>query len=189
MDGRKKAGFAILEIIALIVIVIVLLSVGIPALMRSIGKSKASEAPINIRVIANGAIAWYSRKHKSPAGKILDQHFPNQKSPSSIADKAQSFSQPSAAPCATGSPRYKANPSIWTDQPWRTLQFEISTSHYFQYHYLVNNTKSGINPSFTVIANADLDCNRTMSSFILRSQRTTNGEITSTRLLIINEFE
>lgn len=137
-------------------------------------KQFAQEARGVLKAIGDGAQSWYEQERSNANGDRVPRHFPNGRSPLGIS-KRGTYTHPPKAPCANGKPVY--TPSSWAMQPWRSLKFGFSKTHYGQYTYIVNNEQKGRNPSFTVIAKADLDCSGRYFIYRMVGQKDPNGEI------------
>ncbi len=151
--------------------------------------SKPSEAAVNIKAIADGAIAWYDAEHADMNGDPMPKHFPCSKSPYSVCGKIWDFSiEPRRKPCSNGKPFYEAGEGKWYRSPWRQLKFAIIGKHYFRYTY---GTKGiGVKAVVDIEANADLDCDGKWSSFTQKlSIDPATGEIKRSQLIIKNERE
>ncbi len=190
---REQAGFTLMELMAVVVIIGVLSAVAVPSLRRFITKSRESEAPTNLAALARGARGYYNDEHMNlKTGVVSPPQFP----PSSTSTNLNSgyATMPNITPCKeiVGSPRYLANPARWhanhTTEPWTNLKFAIATSHFFQYQYKASN--SGKDAVYTVRAIADMDCDTSKSTFFFRgSIDLATGEIVTNSLIVSNQGE
>ncbi len=185
LSRKNQKGFTLIELMIVVAIIGILAAVAIPAFLKYIKRSKASEASINIKAIIDGAVSWYDAPHSDTNGDPLAKHFPNSASPTGIADTTAS--EPASAPCSNGSPLYKATDGNWEAQPWKALKFGITKAHYFQYTYITSG--SGKAAVVTVIANADLDCDGSLSTYDQRVSVQANGEIRRGELVITDALE
>ncbi len=188
---RNQKGFTLIELMIVVAIIGILAAVAIPAFLRFIRKSKASEAPINVKAIVDGAVSYYDAPHSNTAGDPLPKHFPWSKSPTAAPTKAEVSTQPTKAPCqhTVGSPLYPATAGNWATSPWKDLKFAITKAHYYQYKY-TNNGGVGAAAQITVEAIGDLDCDKAFSNFKqIVSVNATTGEIKRGEMVITNELE
>jgi hypothetical protein len=161
-------------------------AIAIPAFLKFTRQSKTSEAPINIKAIGDGAIAWFDAEHANTEGDPLPKHFPNGLSPNGVA--SGTYVMPAQKPCANGNPQYPRNSQQWDQEPWRSLKFGINRPHYFQYVYITSGT--GTNAQFTIRAHADMDCDGKLSTYEVRGMVNPNtGEVERTNLIITDALE
>ncbi len=164
-----KGGFTLIELMIVVAIIGILSSVAIPSFLRFVKKSKASEAPYQIKQLVIGAKTWYNSMHATRFGNPLRPHFPNKYSPWGINSSPTTNRRPLKPPCSNGSPLYKVDTKQWDKQPWKSLKFAITKAHYFQYYYTVDNTYTSTQkPFFEVRAHADLDCDGLLSTYYLK---------------------
>jgi type IV pilus assembly protein PilA len=159
---RKQAqkGFTLIELMIVVAIIGILAAVAIPAFINYLKKGKASEAHENLEAIFKGAESYYNTPHTPPGNMApLEDHFPT-----------PSVGPTPATCCVGGEKKCAPNKAQWVGDPtWgpNGLNFSIEKSHYFSYTYTVSDnpgTHDGTN-NFTAIANGDLDCNGTLSTF------------------------
>ena len=157
---RKERGFTLVELMIVIGIIGVLASVAVPAFMKSIYKSKTSEAAINIK-----SIVTYTTEHADSNGTVMKPHFPNNLSPTGIQQNS-GRTVPSDPPCAKGHHVYPRNSAVWEVQPFQALKFMLRNSHYYQYSYFTSNDSGHAKGLyFSVEARGDLDCDGVQSTF------------------------
>jgi len=127
-----------------------------PILWTQEGKRKSpaeDEAKLELKRLAEGAIRWYHNRSKSIKAPLFLMSFPFDPNKWG-ADGNGTYTNPPKAPCG----KYPKKPVLWHKEPWYSLQFSFSRSHYLQYTYIVNNRDKKSSPSFTVLGKADVDC-------------------------------
>jgi type IV pilus assembly protein PilA len=184
---QAQKGFTLIELMIVVAIIGILAAVAIPAFLRFIKQSKTSEAAINIKAIGDGASTWYNAEHATSNGDPMPRHFPGTASPTGFSDSGE---QTPGVPCGTDAigALYTRNSARWHIQPWSSLKFGINNAHYFRYQYL--NKGTGNAAEFTIVANADLDCNATYSTYEVRAKiQSTTGEVERTNIIITEALE
>lgn len=158
-----KAGFTLVELMIVVVILGILAAVAIPAFTRYIKRSKTSEATGNLSKIYQGELTYY---HNASVNLPLA---------SFIAASAN----PSAAP---SSGKYAVNSVAWNSPGWREIGFTLNTPHYYQY------SATADTHSFTALAEGDLDGDSSRSAFA-RIGTVVQGEVQAAVLQITDELE
>ena len=183
---KKQKGFTLIELMIVVAIIGILAAVAIPAFLRFVRKSRTSEAPLNLKGIANGAVAWFNDEHSDSNGDPVARHFPGNNAQSSGPGVGI---KPGAAPCGSLSAGalYKKNTATWDTLPWKSLKFGITKAHYFRYTYLANGTDQ--NAKMTSRANADLDCDGSLSSYRQLVDVATSGEVQRGQIVVTNALE
>jgi len=160
---KVLAGFTLVELMIVVVILGILAAVAIPAFTRYVKRSKTSEATGNISKIYQGEVSYF-----------------NQSSEQSIASFATAAATPSAAPTAS---KYVAQPTNFTSNSgWSAIGFSVDSPLYYQY------SATGSATSFNAIASGDIDGDSTLSTFS-RSASLVSGEIQGAQIVITNELE
>ena len=173
----KKKGFTLIELMIVVAIIGILAAVAIPAFLKYIKRSKTSEAPLQLKAITDGAVAYFDDEHYNTSGDPVPRQFP---------DTANA--NPSATPCNGGTPQYKADPSIWEVANWKALKFGVVKPHYFQYQFYANGTATS--SVYTAFAWANLDCDGTTSEYKTNGTiEPQTGEVKRTGVIITNELE
>ncbi len=196
---RSKKGFTLIELMIVVAIIGILAAVAIPAFLRFVRKSRTSEAPINIKAIATGAISWFNDEHADTAGDPIARHFPHDGVPTGLFNSAgmsikgggtSTMMTPGVGHCNTGTSAgalYKKNVAQWNVSPWKQLKFAITKAHYFQYQY--DTTSTDQNAKFTTIARADLDCDGTTSTYEQRGDVAASGEVQRSQMIVTDALE
>ena len=194
---RSKKGFTLIELMIVVAIIGILAAVAIPAFLRFVRKSRTSEAPVSLKAISTGAVAWFNDEHSDTAGDPLARHFPHNASPNSVPTSASSTTSPTNAPCngttasatasATAGALYKKNTTLWDQAPWKHLKFGVTKAHYYQYSYATAGTDQ--NAKFTASAAGDLDCDGTTSSYRVQADVAASGEVERSQLIVSDALE
>ena len=160
---KVLAGFTLVELMIVVVILGILAAVAIPAFTRYVKRSKTSEATGNISKIYQGEVSYF-----------------NQSSEQSVASFASATALPAATPSAS---KYPAQPTAFTaDSGWSAIGFSVDSPLYYQYAATASAS------SFNAIATGNIDGDATNSSFS-RSATLNAGEIQGTQIVITNELE
>ncbi len=160
---KVLAGFTLVELMIVVVILGILAAVAIPAFTRYVKRSKTSEATGNISKIYQGEIAYF-----------------NQSSERSVASFASAIPLPAAAPTAS---KYPAQPTAFTsDSGWSAIGFSIDAPLYYQYAVSASDRR------FTATAVGNIDGDNINSSFS-RTAELNSGEIQGGQIVIASELE
>ncbi len=112
---RLMAGFTLVELMIVVVILGILAAVAIPAFTRYVKRSKTSEATGNIAKIYQGQLTYYQG--------ALERGF------SSFVD-ANTLT-PGNNP---GSAKFAANIALWNSSShWTAIGFSLDSAHYYAY--------------------------------------------------------
>jgi len=167
---RLMAGFTLVELMIVVVILGILAAVAIPAFTRYVKRSKTSEASGNIAKIYQGEQTYYQA--------ALERGY------SSFVNA--STATPSSAP---GSAKYPANVALWNaDANWAAIGFSLDSAHYYQYASPGSTAITSDGTAFTAYAVGNLDGDGTNSSFI-RYGSISGGEIQGSQINITEELE
>ena len=71
----------------------------------------------------------------------------------------------------------------WTTATWKALGFSITDPHYFRYTFT---STAGTPKTFTALAEADLDCDGILSSFLIYGEDSSQNEVLSSGAVIKN---
>ena len=160
---KVLAGFTLVELMIVVVILGILAAVAIPAFTRYVKRSKTSEATGNISKIYQGEVAYF-----------------NQSSEQSVASFASASATPSAEPTES---KYAAQPlAFTTDSGWSAIGFSVDSPLYYQY------SATGTASSFNAIARGNIDGDGTYSTFS-RAATLNGGEIQGARMVVTEELE
>jgi len=178
---NSALGFTLVELMIVVAIIGILAAVAIPGFMKYIKDSKTSEAKLNLKALAEGAMSFYQTEHAQDASGNLyfSKQFPSDKFCKSMA---------SGAACAAATATFA--PLTWptfgskstlnlTTEPWISLNFQVSAPVYYVYGYHSTGTAN----IFRAQAAARLDTkDKTDSCFKIMS-RTTSGEVSLTGIM------
>ena len=160
---RLMAGFTLVELMIVVVILGILAAVAIPAFTRYVKRSKTSEAQGNIAKIYQGQLTYYQRNLERGGTLFVN-----------------AAALPTTAP---GSAKFPANVDQWnTNSDWANVGFSLDSAHYYQY------LSPGGATGFTARAVGNLDGDTVLSTFE-RTGLYANGEIQGSQIVISNELE
>ncbi|MEZ4409822.1 MAG: prepilin-type N-terminal cleavage/methylation domain-containing protein [Polyangiales bacterium] len=161
---RALAGFTLVELMIVVVILGILAAVAIPAFTRYVKRSKTSEATGNIAKIYQGEVTYYTQSQ---------EQYPT----ASFVTAAAVDTLP------TNGAKIQANPAAFaTNANWAAIGFSLDGPHYYVYSTTASTT------SFTAAASGDLDGDATPST-VARSASVVGGEIQGGNIAITSELE
>lgn len=163
---KLMAGFTLVELMIVVVILGILAAVAIPAFSRYIKRSKTTEVAGNIAKIYQGEVTYYSASAER-------------------GDGTARFVVAAALPGTPGQNKFPANAQLWAgNTDWSAIGFGLDGAHYYRYAALSSDTALG----FTAQAEGDIDGDGTLSLF-QRQGTVANGEIQGTNMAITSELE
>jgi prepilin-type N-terminal cleavage/methylation domain-containing protein len=141
--NRLKAGFTLVELMIVVVILGILAAVAIPAFSRYVKRSKTSEANQNLQAIFQGETAYYNRSSEISGSTVT----------SFVACAVQPATVPSGA-------RVLGN---WQASNWTDIGFASDKTVYYQYE--VRSSGTGGTSAATIDALGNLDGDSSNSTF------------------------
>ncbi len=161
--SHKLAGFTLVELMIVVVILGILAAVAIPAFTRYVKRSKTSEAAGNIAKIYQGELTYFQANLERGGVSYVN-----------------AGAWPSTSP---GANKYAANVALWsTNAQWTNIAFSLDSGHYYQY------SSPGSASGYTAQAFGNLDGDPDYSTF----QRTgilNSGETQGSIIQITNEID
>lgn len=177
MNTKANKGFTLIELMIVVAIIGVIASIAIPGFIRYVAQSKTSEVGLNLKHMMDGASAYYQVDHYDSVGQpVNEKHFPTQDGTST---GPQVTSHPANTPQGT---KHPVEPTVWNNEPWRSLHFNIAKPHYFRYQY----TSTPANDECLGQAFGDLDGDTTNSTYSIRANGDEKGRITITPVFVLD---
>ncbi len=151
---QAAAGFTLIELMIVVVIIGLLASIAIPAFGRAVRRTKTSEAVINLRRIYDGAVTSFQALDVERNGIAMNSQFPESAPPT-----------PGLNACCEGEGEGRCVPNAqsFRTQSWNELGFAISDPHYYWYEFASEG--EGVSAQFTARASGNLDCDEVFSTF------------------------
>lgn len=157
----RARGFTLIELMIVVAILAILSVVAVPAFIKYMRRAKTVEAVDELDKIHKSAATYYARGAVlSGSGSAIPCQFPA--SEAMTPDVTQTL-------CCGGTSdadkddRCDVKTSNWSTQTWSALNFQMNDQHYFGYSFV--SAGSLASAQFTARANADLDCDGTLSTF------------------------
>ena len=169
--ARLPAGFTLVELMIVVVILGILAAVAIPAFTRYVKRTKTAEAAGNVSRIYQGQVAYYNLSGE----RFGSTRFVN-----------QPLFTPNNNP---GAARYPANVTLWTADPqWSAIGFAIPSAHYYAYNSFATTT-GDVGAYFYARAIGDLDGDDIESTYTVRGEVVAGGEVQRFAIDIVRELE
>jgi len=137
-------------------------AVAIPAFMKYIRKSKTTEAPMNVRRLADASVAYYEEHHTFPPSTDWT---------------------PAGGCCRFPGGKCPPQPGHWTGKTWPALAFTVEDPFYYQYRYT---SERG---HFVAEARGDLNCDGVFSNYKREGTVDTQGNVHVSGLAVVNDIE
>jgi type IV pilus assembly protein PilA len=171
----SRRGFTLIELMVVIAIVAVLAALAIPSFVRYQRRSKTTEALTSLHHLFRSAVAYYESDHATALGHLVSPRFP-----ASQAVTPNDLTQ-------IGPTKRVPLPEEWHTPTWNSLNFAITSPHYYAYQFDSEGTFIGA--SFTAAAFGDLDGDGLYSTFV-RLGSVRPGSIAGTEgVYFANELE
>jgi prepilin-type N-terminal cleavage/methylation domain-containing protein len=161
LRNPNAKGFTLIELMIVVAILAILAVVAVPAFIKYMRRAKTTEAIDELDKIYKSSSTYYTAPRvEEKTGKKIDCQFP--------ADQGMT-PDVTAKKCCGGAldgdndDRCDVDTSMWTTAQWSALNFQMNDQHYFGYSYSSTGTLAAA--LFTATANADLDCDTTLSTF------------------------
>ena len=167
---RMRAGFTLVELMIVVVILGILAAVAIPAFTRYVKRSKTSEAAGNIAKIYQGELTYYQG--------ALERGFSSFVNANTLT--------PGNNP---GSAKFAANVAVWnSSSQWTAIGFSLDSAHYYAYACPASTAVTADGVAFTAYAIGDLDGDDTNSTYE-RQGSISGGEVQGANIGITSELE
>lgn len=167
---RLMAGFTLVELMIVVVILGILAAVAIPAFTRYVKRSKTSEAAGNISKIYQGELTYYQG--------ALERGYSSFVNANALT--------PSNNP---GSAKFPADVATWNgDANWTAIGFSLDAAHYYAYASPGTSAASNGANAFTAYAIGDLDGDDINATYE-RTAAVSGGEVQGANMTITNELE
>ncbi len=158
-----RAGFTLVELMIVVVILGILAAVAIPAFTRYVKRSKTSEAQGNIAKVYQGQLTYFQANLERGGTSYVN-----------------AGALPTTSPSAN---KYAANVALWSGNgQWTLLSFSLDSGHYYQY------SSPGSATGYTALAIGNLDGDPNYSTFS-RAGILNSGETQGTIVNITNELD
>ncbi|MEL6181180.1 MAG: hypothetical protein AAFS10_19645, partial [Myxococcota bacterium] len=156
-------------------------TIAVPAWATYVKQSKAREAELNLKRLADGAMAFYLAERLNARGKVQPQRFPM--SARSTPEPVRSCCARMGGPDADNDGQCDPNAVIWEQQGFREARFAPTTPQHFVYE-IINNGKTGREAVLHLKAYGDLDCDGVTSEYSVTLEVNEGNEVTSTPVVV-----
>jgi prepilin-type N-terminal cleavage/methylation domain-containing protein len=173
---RQAAGFSLVELMLVVVMIGILSSIGGVAWMRYVKKSRTSEAVGHLQKLWTGAMSYYEADHANSAGVMLDKQFPG---------SCGVTIEPNC--CTFPDQRCPGSSSVYMSDPWKALGYQIADKHLYRPIFW-----GCPDPKRNMWAESwgDLDCDGITSKFIRKADVLPNGDVQGYATpAVVNETE
>ncbi len=162
LRNNNAKGFTLIELMIVVAILAILAVVAVPAFIKYMRRAKTTEAIDELDKLYKSSSHYYTapRVEKGTGLKIKCQFPVNQVMTPDVTSKKCCAG---AAGDTDGDDRCDVDTTQWTTPTWSALNFQMNDQHYFGYTYQSAGTVAAAR--FTATANADLDCDGTLSTF------------------------
>ncbi len=136
MMKKMDKGFTLVELMIVVAIIGILAAVAIPGFMKYIKDSKTSEAKVNIKAIAEGALSFYQTEHATDSTGVafFTKQYPNSNFCRSTASQGGSCESGKGNQPTLQNAGQKAT-GDFSKEPWISLNFQTSAPVYYTYSY------------------------------------------------------
>ncbi|MDJ0761709.1 MAG: pilin [Myxococcota bacterium] len=175
-------GFTLIELMIVVAIIGILAAVAIPAFINYMKRAKTSEASVNIKTIADGAISYFDALHSADGTTRVSHCLPGEKTWTPAADVTANGYVPNDA--------IKAEFVSAEDGIWQALGWAGPDKPFlYQYQWTEETACPAVDDETALIeARSDLDGDGTFSNFS-RTLTVVRGELTSGGLVKADELE
>jgi prepilin-type N-terminal cleavage/methylation domain-containing protein len=136
---RRVLGFTLVELMIVVAILGVLVAIAVPVFQRYLVNAKASEAPIMLRKLMDGASAYFQVDHADSNGRAVVAQFP-----------ATTGWYPAELPAGRKVAIGPGDPAVADFQTWHQLKFSLPEA--VQFHYMFVATDVGTSSRADIVA-------------------------------------
>ena len=182
MRTRWRAGFTMVELMIVVIIIGVLASVAIPSFIKYARRSKTAEAVMNLRSLFDSTAAYYVTLHADSGGAMIPAQFPAN----------ESYMPAQGAACSGGRPVKCTVASCgenWSKPVWHALNFRMDDPHFFSYG-TTGGSGAAVGDTYHLMASGDLNCDSVYSLYERAATVISGGMISGgAGISITNEVE